>query len=232
MKARNREINVFSMSALDLFASALGAFILIAIVLMPYFLRMDPDTVERLRNSLAEAQAERDATQAALEAMAEQAGEARQCTAALERCEAISSRTVLIVAMSWSGGGQDVDLHVVDPSGTRFGFDAPTHAGRPGELSVDNTVGPGVEIWDLVDAPAGEYEVYFSVFSWGQVRACGSQCGQQASGPAEVEGFVFHRNGKVRLRRRVLNQISHWPDAVLAARITVTDEGEVIVDET
>ena len=39
MKPRNREINVFSMSALDLFASALGAFILISIVLMPYFLR-------------------------------------------------------------------------------------------------------------------------------------------------------------------------------------------------
>ena len=39
MKPRSREINVFSMSALDLFASALGAFILISIVLMPYFLR-------------------------------------------------------------------------------------------------------------------------------------------------------------------------------------------------
>ena len=37
MKRRNREINVFSMSALDLFACALGAFILIAIVLFPYF---------------------------------------------------------------------------------------------------------------------------------------------------------------------------------------------------
>ena len=43
MKNRSREINIFSMSALDLFASALGAFILIAIVLMPYFLRVDPE---------------------------------------------------------------------------------------------------------------------------------------------------------------------------------------------
>ena len=37
MKRRNREISIFSMSALDLFASALGAFILIAIVIFPYF---------------------------------------------------------------------------------------------------------------------------------------------------------------------------------------------------
>lgn len=37
MKSRSREINIFSMSALDLFASALGAFILIAVALFPYF---------------------------------------------------------------------------------------------------------------------------------------------------------------------------------------------------
>lgn len=35
---KSREINIFSMSALDLFASALGAFILIAIVALPYYL--------------------------------------------------------------------------------------------------------------------------------------------------------------------------------------------------
>ena len=37
MKRRNREVSIFSMSALDLFASALGAFILIAIVMFPHF---------------------------------------------------------------------------------------------------------------------------------------------------------------------------------------------------
>ena len=37
MKRRNREISIFSMSALDLFASALGAFILLAVVIFPYF---------------------------------------------------------------------------------------------------------------------------------------------------------------------------------------------------
>lgn len=37
MKKQRRDISIFSMSALDLFASALGAFILIAIVFMPFF---------------------------------------------------------------------------------------------------------------------------------------------------------------------------------------------------
>ena len=38
MKKSNREINIFSMSTLDLFASAMGAFILITLVLFPYVL--------------------------------------------------------------------------------------------------------------------------------------------------------------------------------------------------
>ena len=37
MKRKNREVSIFSMSALDLFASALGAFILIAIVMFPHY---------------------------------------------------------------------------------------------------------------------------------------------------------------------------------------------------
>lgn len=39
MQRRNREINIFNMSALDLFASALGAFILLFVILMPYYLK-------------------------------------------------------------------------------------------------------------------------------------------------------------------------------------------------
>lgn len=37
MKIRNREINIFSMSALDLFASGMGAFILLAVMALPFF---------------------------------------------------------------------------------------------------------------------------------------------------------------------------------------------------
>ena len=60
MKRKNREISIFSMSALDLFASALGAFILIAVVIFPYFpntgmarqVELD-DALERLREEAA-----------------------------------------------------------------------------------------------------------------------------------------------------------------------------------
>ena len=53
MRKRNREINVFSISALDLFASALGAFILIMVVLLPYFPNQG-DSAERVADVEAE----------------------------------------------------------------------------------------------------------------------------------------------------------------------------------
>ena len=46
MKRRHREFNIFSMSALDLFASAMGAFIIIAVVLFPYYMRNSPSLAQ------------------------------------------------------------------------------------------------------------------------------------------------------------------------------------------
>ena len=78
MKTRSREVNVFSMSALDLFASALGAFILISIVLMPYFLRLDPEEVAQLRKDL-------ERTQDALEDTEQRLGQSQSENAQLQR---------------------------------------------------------------------------------------------------------------------------------------------------
>ncbi len=49
MRKRNREINIFSMSALDLFASAMGAFILIMLILMPYYLNKARPLQEKIK---------------------------------------------------------------------------------------------------------------------------------------------------------------------------------------
>ncbi|MEL6569836.1 MAG: VWA domain-containing protein [Pseudomonadota bacterium] len=43
MKARKRDISIFTVSALDLFAAALGAFILIVLILFPYYQRGGTD---------------------------------------------------------------------------------------------------------------------------------------------------------------------------------------------
>lgn len=46
MRRRSREINIFSISALDLFASAMGAFILVAVVLFPYYRQTTQTPIE------------------------------------------------------------------------------------------------------------------------------------------------------------------------------------------
>ena len=60
MKRKSREVNVFSMSALDLFASALGAFILLAVIFMPFFPNTGdhPKISEAVRNQLEQTKRE------------------------------------------------------------------------------------------------------------------------------------------------------------------------------
>ena len=61
MKSRSRELNIFSMSALDLFASAMGAFILIAFVLFPYFPNTgDSAVIAKLEKEKLRLQGEKD----------------------------------------------------------------------------------------------------------------------------------------------------------------------------
>ena len=80
MKKRSREISIFSMSALDLFASALGAFILITVVLLPFFPNLNMSA--QAQAELAQAQAELAQAQAEL---AQAQAELAQAQAELER---------------------------------------------------------------------------------------------------------------------------------------------------
>ena len=69
MKSRSREINIFNMSALDLFASALGAFILISVVLFPYFPNTgdSQERVDEVKARLEQSDARLQETSAQLE---------------------------------------------------------------------------------------------------------------------------------------------------------------------
>ena len=57
MKLRPKEINIFSMSALDLFASALGAFMLLTVMALPFFPNTgdSPEVAAEVRQKLEEA---------------------------------------------------------------------------------------------------------------------------------------------------------------------------------
>ena len=99
MKKRSREINIFSISALDLFASALGAFILMSLVFMVFFTMTTTDTgqLEELQAALDRCETERASAQASLALCEERLGQTAdasalaQCQSDLSACEAQSS---------------------------------------------------------------------------------------------------------------------------------------------
>ena len=242
MRTRSREINIFSMSALDLFASALGAFILIAVVLFPYF----PNTgdsaervaevraqLERAQSELQAAQSQlgacetqRQEVQAALDACEEQqrasvsqdalgACENRnqQLESALDTCQAQARKKFLLVLMSW-GSSDDVDLHVIDPAGREFYYAASAHSGSRAKLEEDNTRGPGNEIWLHPAAEPGTYRVYYNYF------------GRRSEGGVRVRGAVLTPDGRSPFPVRRLRREGQKP---LIATIEVDAEGNMRV---
>ena len=98
-----------------------------------------------------------------LESARQSAEGLRSCQAELNACEEKLSKMFLVVVIQWAER-HDVDLHVVDPVGEEFYYREKTIAGRPGELSADTTNGPGVEIWEVSEAPVGKYRVLYNLF--------------------------------------------------------------------
>ena len=242
MKSRSRELNIFSMSALDLFASAMGAFILIAFVLFPYF----PNTgdsaervaevraqLERVQNELQAARGQLNAcesrnqqVQAALAACEEQqqasvsrdalgACESRneQLESQLSSCEARARKKFLLIIMSWNTS-DDIDLHVVDPAGREFYYSMRSFSGSQAKLEEDNTSGPGNEIWLHPLAEAGTYKVYYNYYA------------RRTDGSVSVRGGVLTPEGQTPLRP---TRLSRQGEKILVATITVDNEGNMRV---
>lgn len=104
MKKRSRELSIFSMSALDLFASALGAFILITIVLLPFFPNLNMSGQAQAK--LEQAQAELEQAQAKLE---QEKAKLKQEKAELERAKAQAPKIEKQLAKRVEALQQEID---------------------------------------------------------------------------------------------------------------------------
>lgn len=236
MKRRSREINIFSISTLDLFASALGAFILITVLLFPYYPNTG-DSTERVSEVRTELSAAVTQAQSQAQAAASQLATAQgriddlqqqlaQCQASnattdntmssmqqqLETCRAALDVTFVVVVISWNTGQDDVDLHVVDPTGNEYYYAARSFAGSDAAFEEDSTVGPGNEIWQSLAASPGTYEVYVNMYN------------KSSADAASVRGFILHQNGREQLRATTLTSTGQKP---MVATFTVDNEGNV-----
>lgn len=218
MKSKNREINIFNMSALDLFASALGAFLLLAVVALPYFGNtaiMDDEEaaaeLQRTREALAQAQAELEACRAELES---ERTARTQAEAQLEQCRREAQANFLLILMNW-GSQDDVDLHVTDPSGNEYYYESRAFSGSPARFEEDNTVGPGNEVWLHPDVSPGVYTIEYVLY--------GSRSGRAVP----VRGAALHNDGRLSFDEVTLP--ARDGERRLAAKVQVAADGRVTI---
>lgn len=184
MRRKSREINIFNMSALDLFASALGAFILIALVLFPFF----PNITDKdLRELLAEAQRKvTEVRQELTETKSELATTNQELTNTqneLADAKQELRKKFLLVMMTWGRRG-DVDLYVRDPQGRIYFYKNKIISGSNAAMEVDNIHGPGNEIWLHPQATPGDYEICYHYYE------------DRNSGSVQVKGAYITPGGR------------------------------------
>ena len=109
MKPRNREINIFNISMLDVISGALGAFLIIMIVLFPYYKKESIDYQRDIQELKQQVQAVRQQFQMAEQRAQNAEQEASEAQAEAEQnrqrariAEQKLAKTFLVVYIRWS----------------------------------------------------------------------------------------------------------------------------------
>jgi hypothetical protein len=232
MRRPSRNIEIFSMSVLDMFASALGAFIMVTIILFPYYNKHQlieinarvarglDDEIRSGTDRLHAADDESVLQRAEIAQTGRIEVEKRQCQQNVDECKVTLAKKFLVVQIQWRERA-DVNLIVVDPDGHRFTPEKPNHnssdfSDSKGELSIDMKIGPGLEVWQNPAAIAGDYKIIY-------------RAEKLVDPSVSVGGWYIQRStGRKKLRERTLSSIDV---DMLAATISVTPSGTVTVTE-
>lgn len=198
------------MSALDLFASAMGAYILIAVIALPFYLKTDRALMEQTHNL----QRENEQLNKNVEYLNQKLSHSQQNEAT---CEEKLKKVFIAVVMQWPEENTDIDLHVFTPNGDEYYFRKSNRTGSdyPGSsarLSRDTTRGPGVEVWEIPSAPPGKYKIYYDFYA---------QNG--GSYQSNITGMIYTTKGSHSLPNTMLTPGQHK----LVATITISSEGEI-----
>lgn len=240
-RKKNREINVFSLSAVDLFASALGVFIIVTVILIPYMknrekrkyqvmeqqlknqvnaLQMKVKTQEKTPAQESQPKEEQVKTlsQKVIELqqkVQQQEREQKVLNSQLEQSKTPQDKSgaFMVAIIKWSSPKHDVDLQVQDPQGKIFDFKNREHKGSSGALILDTRTGPGVEVWQASKLVAGEYRLRYLFYgSYGNAS------------PVSVEGTIITPPGATKLPKIVMKkdkEKSPW------MRVLVSGDGKI-----
>ena len=167
MKQRSREINVFSMSLLDILCGAMGAFAFLFILVLPDYHpganldtkdMVDPQTYEEAMERIRQLEEELQSQQGK---SADQEKQIRQ----------LQLRDPIVVLSTFYGDA-DMDLYVISPGETTDGRrqDPPDGLKKQGPFWIGSEYvpadqGPASEAWLIRDTPVGDFEVYYKLMT-------------------------------------------------------------------
>ncbi|MER8937882.1 hypothetical protein NKH82_00020 [Mesorhizobium sp. M0915] len=218
------------MSVLDMFASALGAFIMISIILFPYFnnTKLLEETRKNLEQTKAlvvmvegEVESKKKIVQKndeELEKFPASTAALGKCQARITACKAETTDTFLVIGVEWDERC-DVDLYVTDPGGHQYYFIKKKFDGSEAELSLDMRDGPGIEVWQSPKAPPGEYKIAYKAPSCTALESPG--------GEVLVKGWVIDRSaGRSALPDMRITNVAKDGDL---ATIAVNSDGSIAI---
>lgn len=213
---KNREINIFSMSALDLFASGLGAFLVLMILMFPYY-KKESDTLAKLAKS-----------QEAVQACQQDLSKAQ---ATVKQCQDKLASTMLIVSMSWQhvGGGSsehDVDMFIRDPDGNNYYFNArndPPRSNFPSDarISTDIKQTPGYEVFEDPVARSGTYSIEIALY----------KKNVSSTQPISVQMKIYTRDGVKELPAVTIRPDSDLGRRIKAATVQIDRSGDIRISQ-
>ena len=135
MRAKNREFNILNMSFLDVICGAMGAFLIVMVILMPYYKKEAQDFLQSIGNlkqeltetsqRLEETETELDRAEKRIRELEQELQKSQSQNSALQRSvDEVRKRrdTPLLVGLKWASRLVDLDLYLVQPSGHAVGF--------------------------------------------------------------------------------------------------------------
>jgi len=211
MKSRNKEVNIFNMSLLDILSGALGAFCFLMLVLFPYYKPNQQQQEQQKQpppQNYEEAMKRLQALQQQLQqCQAERADCQAQMKQATERIGELYMRNPITVTAAFDGPN-DFDLYVEDDRVSDSGKGIAKVDGKVkqgpfwnGDHHVDFAAGFATEVWTMRDVPTGEYRVYYKLFKSTPDRK-----------PTDVVGTI----------------VTSLDPFIVLPDVTLTDEGQVV----
>lgn len=214
MRPRSREINIFNMSLLDVLTGALGAFLFLALGLIPYY--------------TAHGQPSSSGSGGAEEGLRRQIDELQQKIRDLEADRA-KAEEMMTILLQWDDGTQDVDLWVHPPGGDWNG-PKPDFSPRKKAAFQIFDAKPAIEktafASEIQPSRAYEVEAFAAPLASGEYLICARLAQKQWSGKEPVvSGWVVVNTTSVVFTYRLPTQtLSEEGRVVPLARFVIPDD--------